>query len=619
MTHSCLSTSPFPQVRPLRIAASCTLLLLLSACGGSGNDDANPPAQPPAVAITLATSTVGAEGTTLAAGQVEMVIPPGALAAPRTIVIEKLNAVPTQFSNWLLPQQQVYRFTPEGTSFAADITLKLRAAPAVDPEDDIGVLWTHNGKLAAAPSTRNGDVVTATSRHFSAAWLGSWANISGTFWNTTKVALTFADTTLKAAYAVGAVEMALLCEMTGRGDEGEPTCPGPVMSDGKREPLCLGPLFTTGSIKLVRNERTKRCWQPLKPVVKDNAFSLMSTEWMEASIAAEHADRYQVSEQPSHGTLELATNGSYVYKPAQGYVGPDRFSVIAVNEVGASVQAVVDVTVTALPPPVVTVTAMAGAVLSGSSTAIIWNATHSTSCVSSGSGGTGNSGQFTTPALTATTTYTVTCTGPGGSASGAATVTVNPATTFWGGRFVVQKCVNTAGNPDLPGGCNYTLTRSGRGAGTVSVAMGTTESHNVRWDYEIGSGNVSDACRSNSVPITNEQTEFVLPGNITGIWDHVPRQMHVLFKVSSRSSELISGTFSGDFTARPDTAESGSWTISGTWEMGPRGPFPKCTAIIKPTFQSGTDDGCQSSSSPNVCNWRHLRDGPRPGEWIGLP
>lgn len=74
--------------------------------------------------------------------------------------------------------------------------------------------------------------------------------------------------------------------------------------------------------------------------------------------------------------------------------------------------------------PVLTITASPSSIASGETSTIRWTSTHSTFCVSTGGGGSGNVGVFSTPPLTATTTYTVTCTGVAGSVSENVIVTV---------------------------------------------------------------------------------------------------------------------------------------------------------------------------------------------------
>ena len=82
------------------------------------------------------------------------------------------------------------------------------------------------------------------------------------------------------------------------------------------------------------------------------------------------------------------------------------------------------VAVDATPIPTVSVSASPSSIAYGATSVIAWSSTDSTSCTSSGGGGTGITGSFTTPALTTTTTYTVSCTGPGGTASQGTTVTI---------------------------------------------------------------------------------------------------------------------------------------------------------------------------------------------------
>jgi lysophospholipase L1-like esterase len=87
------------------------------------------------------------------------------------------------------------------------------------------------------------------------------------------------------------------------------------------------------------------------------------------------------------------------------------------------------VTVTAKPPPTVSLTANPTSVTSGGKTQLSWTSTNATSCTASGgwSGGQSTSGTATSGALAANTTFTLTCTGTGGAANASAAVTVTAA------------------------------------------------------------------------------------------------------------------------------------------------------------------------------------------------
>jgi Immunoglobulin domain len=81
------------------------------------------------------------------------------------------------------------------------------------------------------------------------------------------------------------------------------------------------------------------------------------------------------------------------------------------------------------PLPTVSVSANPATITLGQATTLTWSGTNATSCTASGdwSGTLAASGsQSVTPATTGTKTYGLSCTGAGGSASGSATVTVNP-------------------------------------------------------------------------------------------------------------------------------------------------------------------------------------------------
>ena len=49
--------------------------------------------------------------------------------------------------------------------------------------------------------------------------------------------------------------------------------------------------------------------------------------------------------QPAHGKLQFNSNGSFLYKPVAGYVGPDSFTYQASDGIAVSNIAIVDMTV----------------------------------------------------------------------------------------------------------------------------------------------------------------------------------------------------------------------------------------------------------------------------------
>ena len=134
----------------LSLGLSLALSLPFAGCGGksSGKDGS---------------ATIGAKGGTVTlSGGPTLTIPPGALSADTTITITALSDQPT--SGALSP---VYQFGPEGTTFAAPVTVTF---PLSTSGAQASVLWSAPGTpltYEAPATTVAGTTATAEVTHFS--------------------------------------------------------------------------------------------------------------------------------------------------------------------------------------------------------------------------------------------------------------------------------------------------------------------------------------------------------------------------------------------------------------------------------------------------------------------
>ncbi len=114
----------------------------------------------------------------------------------------------------------------------------------------------------------------------------------------------------------------------------------------------------------------------------------------------------------------------------------DYFVNLIAQPAGADNAGTYAVSMTAAPPPTVTLTPSATSVAQGGTVTLTWSSQNATSCTASGgwSGTEALSGSVQTSALTTNTTFTLTCAGGGGSTAQSVTVTVNAASTSGSGK-----------------------------------------------------------------------------------------------------------------------------------------------------------------------------------------
>jgi uncharacterized delta-60 repeat protein len=153
----------------VRLAAAC-LLLALGACGGGGDGGSD--------AGTSSTGTVigAAGGTVVGPNGVEIVIPPGALAADTMIAIEQTSAGSPALPAGFSVVGQMFAFTPHGTSFAVPVTVTLPFDPATVPAGKVPALFKTNAQNQweqVASATFGANTVSAQITSF------SWQQIGG--------------------------------------------------------------------------------------------------------------------------------------------------------------------------------------------------------------------------------------------------------------------------------------------------------------------------------------------------------------------------------------------------------------------------------------------------------
>ncbi len=192
MTHDtyplCAAVAPrqiLPSSPPCRALAVGLLSLLAAAgCGGSGEDDAPPPAPGQGIATPVGEAvdaavitTIGAAGGELesADGMVRLQIPAGALAADQVVGVQRItNLAPGALG-------EAWRLTPEGVTFATPARLTFHFTPSgiggsapellrIASQDSQGYWALHEDVTLDA---EEGTVAVST-RHFS-----DWSLVTG--------------------------------------------------------------------------------------------------------------------------------------------------------------------------------------------------------------------------------------------------------------------------------------------------------------------------------------------------------------------------------------------------------------------------------------------------------
>ena len=121
-----------------------------------------------------ASATVGAAGGALSLGDLELIVPAGALPSDVELTVTvTTEPVPGSFTGF----SPVYRFEPAGTTFAMPVEVRL---PYAGDAEIASVFWTHGeGDTFVALPTRveGGEAITETT-HFSRAFVGTACSAS---------------------------------------------------------------------------------------------------------------------------------------------------------------------------------------------------------------------------------------------------------------------------------------------------------------------------------------------------------------------------------------------------------------------------------------------------------
>lgn len=131
-----------------RLAAGLLWIVLgVSACGGSGEEDAAPAASTPTPAPTAPPPGIGsAGGTVTGPASSQVVIPAGALANNTAINVALTSGGAPALPQGFTAVGQMFAFTPHGTTFSAPVTMTIPFDPASIPAGRTPVLLKTNAQ-----------------------------------------------------------------------------------------------------------------------------------------------------------------------------------------------------------------------------------------------------------------------------------------------------------------------------------------------------------------------------------------------------------------------------------------------------------------------------------------
>jgi hypothetical protein len=152
--------------RPLVIAASLSCVASAAAFAACGGGETQPPAPD---ASTSVSADIGPNGGSVAACGSVVAVPPGSLATTQTITV---SCDPTATVAGYALLSPLYRFQPEGLTFARPVTVTL--AFAGTPTSATSLYWSRAGGSGydAIASSVQGAFVVGTVTHFSTGFVG---------------------------------------------------------------------------------------------------------------------------------------------------------------------------------------------------------------------------------------------------------------------------------------------------------------------------------------------------------------------------------------------------------------------------------------------------------------
>ncbi|WP_345375540.1 Ig-like domain-containing protein [Frondihabitans cladoniiphilus] len=261
-----------------------------------------------------------------------------------------------------------------------------------------------------------------------------------------------------------------------------------------------------------------------------------------------------LTQAPAHGTVQLASNGSYVYTPTSGFSGTDTFTYAATDTNGSAAPGVVTITVTPVATPD-SITALAGTTTTVAAPGVLANdlggAPTVTRVGTAGAPGTAvattaggsvtisaNGAVSYTPKAgfsgTDTVTYTITdASGVVSAAPGTITFTVKPvavddtlpsivaggtetvpASTFLGNDSGTELTVTAVGTP-----AHGTATLNANGTVTYKPTAAFSGTDSFTYTVTDASGQTATATASVSVTPT---AAGLSTSTVAGVVDHVP-------------------------------------------------------------------------------------------------
>lgn len=225
----------------------CIGMVLVMLMAGCGDGD-------PDLSEVSSTKTIGVEGGEIELGDARLVVPAGALDGDLTITLSEVNTLKDDHAEWLHQDTPLWRLEPEGTQFLDAVTVELRlpASSELGSEQEVrdaypAATWATDGKFEflqySVQPDGDGWVLRASNDHFSAIGFLSWRHFKYAAWRAGTILWTAGGVVVDGLEVLGAAIQAGACDVAGRGEAGQPPCPGPYDANGNRKPLCLGPAF----------------------------------------------------------------------------------------------------------------------------------------------------------------------------------------------------------------------------------------------------------------------------------------------------------------------------------------------------------------------------------------